>query len=149
MDISSLTSGYIARATDSAERANSKAAKAAEKTYAGSTEEELLDACKQFEAYFIEQVLKEVKKTIPEADYQDQPTSNLVEYFGDEVLQTVSERIQTENNLGLAQQMFEQMKRNYSNVIPMTPAEKEAKAVQDSIEASEAETEEAAEETIL
>ena len=32
--------------------------------YATATEDELLDACKQFEAYFLEQVFKEMQKTV-------------------------------------------------------------------------------------
>ena len=48
--------------------------------YANATGDELLDACKQFEAYFLEQVFKEMEK----------------------------------QGLGIAQMLYEQMKRNYN-----------------------------------
>ena len=118
MDISSM-SGYLSSAMQSASDASSKAQTSAQRNYAGATEEEMLDACKKFEAYFIEQVLKEVKKTIPQTDSLDGPTSSLVDFFKDGVLQDLSEDLQETQNFGLAQQMFEQMKRNYSNIVPI------------------------------
>lgn len=33
--------------------------------FSSASDEELMSVCKQFEAYFIEQVLKEVQKTLP------------------------------------------------------------------------------------
>ena len=87
---------------------------AAGKDYSGSTDEELMDVCKKFESYFIEQVLKEVKKTVPDSTLGDSANSNLVDFFMDETLKKVSENIQEKSGLGLAQQMYEQMKRNYS-----------------------------------
>lgn len=37
-----------------------------------ASDEELMDVCKDFEAYFVEQVMKEMKKMIPEDDNKDQ-----------------------------------------------------------------------------
>lgn len=126
MDIGSLTSGYIQRAVDSAGQANSKVNAAAKKDYSNSSDEELLDACKKFEAYFIEQVLKEVQKTIPESPFSDGPTSSLVGYFKDETIQEIASNIQDQQQLGLAQQMYEQLKRNYSGVIPTAKSDEAA-----------------------
>ena len=38
---------------------------------ANASEEELMSVCKEFEAYFVEQVLKEVEKTIPKEEEED------------------------------------------------------------------------------
>ena len=81
--------------------------------YTSATEEELLDACKEFEAYFLEQMFKEMAKTIPDHDDGDASTQNLVDYFKDNALQQLASDSTESNGLGLAQMLFEQMKRNY------------------------------------
>ncbi len=120
MNIDSLDKNYFANAAQNADRTAQQAKAAAGKDYSGSTDEELMDVCKKFEAYFIEQVLKEVKKTVPDNSLSnDGPTSSMVDFFMDSTIQKVSESLQEKQNLGLAQQMFEQMKRNYSpSLIP-------------------------------
>ena len=57
----------------------------------GASDEELMDVCKDFEAYFVEQVMKEMKKMIPEDD-----------------------KIVDQGDFGIAQTLYEQMKRNYN-----------------------------------
>lgn len=80
-----------------------------------ATEEELMDVCKDFEAYFIEQVIKEVKKTIPESSDEDNATKQLKEYFEDEVVKQYAENIADSGDFGIAQALYEQMKRNYNS----------------------------------
>lgn len=79
-----------------------------------ATEEELMDVCKDFEAYFIEQVIKEVKKTIPESSDKDNATKQLKEYFEDEVVKQYAENIADSGDFGIARTLYEQMKRNYN-----------------------------------
>lgn len=79
-----------------------------------SAEDELLGVCKQFEAYFVEQVMKEVEKTIPKDEEEDASMSQLRDFYKEEMIQTLAEGICKQQNLGLAQQMYEQMKRNYN-----------------------------------
>lgn len=79
-----------------------------------ATDEELMDVCKEFEAYFVEQVLKEVEKTIPKNEEEDASMSQLTDYFKEEMIQTLADEVCEQQELGLAQQMYEQMKRNYS-----------------------------------
>ena len=45
----------------------------------GATDDELMDVCKEFEAYFLEQVYKEMKKTIPENEDQDASMSQMTD----------------------------------------------------------------------
>ncbi len=82
--------------------------------YSTSTEDELLDACKQFEAYFLEQVFKEMQKTVDcFKDESSDADNNLVSYFKDETIQQLAETSTETQGLGLAQTLYEQMKRNY------------------------------------
>lgn len=75
-----------------------------------ASDEELLEACKSFEAYFIEQVLKETKKTI-KLD-EDEEENQYIEYFGDTMIQKCAEMISDSGKLGIAQTLYESMKRN-------------------------------------
>ena len=94
-----------------------------------ATDDELMEVCKDFESYFLEQMLKSmVKMTKVDGDTNlysslfgmtdnsDSGMSTLSSYFGDEIVQQVADKM-TESNggkgLGLAQQLYEQMKRNY------------------------------------
>lgn len=79
--------------------------------YANATDDELMDACKEFEAYFVEQVIKSMEKMIPRDE--DSETSKYLDYFGDNITQELAKTVSEQNDLGLAQTLYEQMKRNY------------------------------------
>ena len=75
------------------------------------TDEEMLNACKEFETYLWEQVIKSMKKSseVFSGEKQDQT----VDYFMDSAI-TDTARKMTEQTMGsnsLAMQMYEQMKR--------------------------------------
>lgn len=113
MDISGLTSTYNDLYTSSSSQSASKLESQLEKDYSKVDNEELMDACKQFEAYFLEQMFKEMMNTIPESEESSGSTSSMVDYFKDEMVKTISEDSTEQNSLGLAQMLYEQMKRNY------------------------------------
>lgn len=80
-----------------------------------ASDSELMEVCKEFEAYFVEQVMKEVEKTIPRnKEDEDASMSQLRDFYKEEMFQTLSKEICEKQSLGFAQQMYEQMKRNYS-----------------------------------
>lgn len=84
--------------------------------YANANEEELLNACKKFEAYFLEQVFKEMEKTVEvfkDENSTSSFSSGMLDYFGDQTIQELADTSTETQGLGLAQQLFEQMKRNY------------------------------------
>ncbi len=83
--------------------------------YSQATDDELMDACKQFEAYFLEQVFKEMQKTVDclKSDEDSDPNNNLVDYFKDTAIQDLAATSTEVQGLGLAQTLYEQMKRNY------------------------------------
>lgn len=81
--------------------------------YSSATEDELMDACKQFEAYFIEQMYKAMMKTIPSNEGTSNYTSNMMDYYKDQMIQSMAEQTTEQSGFGLAQMLYEQMKRNY------------------------------------
>ena len=76
----------------------------------GTDDEQLMDACKQFESYFVEQMFKEMQKTVPETDYSFQSTGTMVDYYKDNMLQELASMSTEFGGLGLAQMLYEQMK---------------------------------------
>ena len=52
-----------------------------------SSEDELMQVCKDFESYFVEEVLKEIKESLTsEDDEEDSSTSTLKDYYMDNVI---------------------------------------------------------------
>lgn len=116
MDISGITSSYMNYAdavsgTDTSRSANNISA-LAEKDLTKVTDDELMEVCQEFETYFVEQVMKEMSKTIG-GDEEDGANSALVSYFKDSTLTDLAKTATEQTNLGLAQSLYEQMKRNY------------------------------------
>lgn len=101
--------------------------------------QELMGACKQFEAYFLEQVFKEMQKSV-DALKPDQESSNkqLVDFFKDRTLQDITAQSTETQGLGFAQMLYENMK----HTVGMSAADIEAhnKAVVEQAEAQSAET---------
>lgn len=77
---------------------------------AKASDEELLEACKDFEAYLVEQMLKGMEKTIPKDE--DEEENDYLAQFGDMLYESVADSIAESGELGLANQLFEAMKRN-------------------------------------
>ena len=82
-------------------------------------DKELLDACKQFEAYLWEQVLKEMQKSIKafsDDDEEEGYAGNMVDTFMDTFVQEIASQMTDESQgaNSLAQTLYEQMKRTYS-----------------------------------
>lgn len=81
--------------------------------YANATDEELMDVCKQFESYFLEQVMKGMESMIPKSDDEDSSVSQTVDYFKDSMVQEIASESTETQGLGLAQMLYESMKREY------------------------------------
>lgn len=83
--------------------------------YSTATDDEMMEVCKEFEAYFTEQVFKAMQKMVPESDAGSSSTS-YVSMFKDTLIQEYAD-LSSESNggegLGIAQMLYEQMKRNY------------------------------------
>ena len=113
MDSSSYYSDYYTNASQASSAA-------LEKTLGNvsnqTTDEQLMAACKEFEVYFLEQIYKGMEKTIMKADDDESGTaSQYMDYFGDMQIQAYAKAASEQGEgIGLARQLFEQMKRNYS-----------------------------------
>ena len=92
-----------------------------------SSDDELLDVCKQFEAYLWEQVYKNVDKTTNLFGSQSEGSyaGNMVNMFSDNLIQEVSKMSVGEGDNSLAMRLYEQLKRNYG-VGVKTPEEIDA-----------------------
>ena len=106
--------GNISNLTDySASLASAQnAQKLSGNAQAAKTDDEMLDACKEFETYLWEQVIKSMKSA--SEVFSDGEKNQQVDYFMDTAITKTAEQM-TEQSLGsnsLAMQMYEQMKRN-------------------------------------
>lgn len=79
--------------------------------YSGASDEELMDACKQFESYFIEQMFKEMWKTVPTKQYSTNAQNTMDDFYHDQMIQKYAEMTTDQGGYGLAQMLYEQMKR--------------------------------------
>lgn len=112
IDASSYYSDYYSQATNaSASALENTLGKVDHQT----TEAGLMEACKEFEAYFIEQIYKGMEKTIMKAEEEESGTAGqYMNYFGDMQIQEYSKvAAEQGGGIGLASQLYEQMKRNY------------------------------------
>ncbi len=113
MDISGLNAAYAEYSKQLDTSSDKLKNKIAGKDYANATDEELMEACKEFEAYFVEMMFKEMMKTVPESELTSGANSTLVDYYKDELVKDIAKESTNQGNLGLAQTLYEQMKRNY------------------------------------
>lgn len=118
MDISGLNTDYQSYLTKSS-AATAKMDQIKNTDYKNATDEELMDACKQFEECFVEMTLKEVFKTVDLFGMGESTSSAMStskDLMKDSIVQKFAEKLTEESNLGLAQQLYESMKRNTIDV---------------------------------
>ncbi len=114
IDMSDITSMYSDVYSNAASQSADKLKDQLQnKDYAQASDEELMNACKQFEAYFVEQLYKGMLKTIPQSEETSNYTSSMMDFYKDQMIQGVAEMTTEQSSLGLAQMLYEQMKRNY------------------------------------
>lgn len=132
MDFSNIAGMYNDTYANAAnQRASKLQDKLKDADYAKATDAELMDACKQFEAYFIEQMYKGMMKTIPTNENNSNYTATMMDYYKDQMVQAVAEETTNQNGgFGLAQMLYDQMKRNFTTTeIPQTPDESAAEGM--------------------
>ena len=116
MDIGGVGSVYADYMANQASSTKADTIKNKIENSAGTANEaELLDACKHFESYFLEQVFKEMLETtkVFSDDDENGYASKMVDYFKDYAVQNLCEQATAGDGLGLANMLYEQMKRNY------------------------------------
>jgi peptidoglycan hydrolase FlgJ len=74
-----------------------------------ASDEELMEACKSFEAYLLEQVYKGMEKTVLKSEEEE---NDYLAQFGDMLYEEYAKDATEGQGLGLAQMLYESMKRN-------------------------------------
>jgi len=82
---------------------------------ASADEDELMEACKEFEAYFVEQVFTAMMETTKVFSDEEENgyATKMVDYFKDSAVQDLCGQVADGQGVGLANILYEQMKRNY------------------------------------
>lgn len=71
-------------------------------------DETLMEACKGFETYLVEQVYKEMEKSVKNEEEENEYLS----CFGDTLIQEYAKATTESGSLGLAQKLFQSIKNN-------------------------------------
>lgn len=131
--VNGLSTGLNTSYADAYDAASTQLTNKLESTdFSKATDEELMSVCKDFESYFLEQVLKSMQKMAKVGDDDDNSslfnsmamigsdsdagTSALGNYYSDQMISNLAETMSESHNgqgLGIAQMLYEQMKRNY------------------------------------
>ena len=129
--IDNLNSIY-ANSTYTNQTTNSISSKLNSTDFSKASDDELMKVCKDFESYFVEQMLKSMAKMssvdgsnsdniyaslFGVTEDSDSGMNTLSSYFGDELMSSMADKVvenQSGRGLGIAQTLYEQMKRNYS-----------------------------------
>ena len=117
LDISGVYGEYYT--SDAASSAKAEKLKSSiSNTDRTSKEEELMDVCKQFEAYFMEQVMKQAYNAFLPNDSLttggDAASNQMMSYYKDELIKEYAKGMSDQSgDNSLANMLYQQMKRNY------------------------------------
>lgn len=85
-----------------------------------ATDEEMMEVCKEFESYLVEKVFEQMRDALTDNEEEE---GDYLSYFGDMMYQEYAKQIAENGELGLAQQLYDSMKRN-----TVTPIQESLKA---------------------
>lgn len=107
LDTSSLYSTY----SNSLQSANASSLQSSLSSVGENPDEEqLMNVCKSFEAYFVQKVIEQVKTSILDNEEED---GEYMKYFGDMMNEQYANIITENGGVGLAQQLYDSMKDRY------------------------------------
>lgn len=112
MAVSSIGDTYLTNYSTTANDAISE--RVTNQIQSAETDEETLDACKQFEAYMIQQMFKTMQETAKVfSDDDDDDSNDYVDMFQDNYLSAIAEQmVNSGQGLGIAEQLYESVQRN-------------------------------------
>ena len=114
MDIGSLSSLYTQYLEKTNSDSSNNISRLSKEGLKNASDEELMDACKQFEAYFIEQIFKNAQTAmVPQTESTDGATQTLLDYYKDSLTSEYAKMASDQQENGLAQMLYVQMKRNF------------------------------------
>lgn len=111
MSISIDTNAYYLQSLQSASQSKTEKLSSSLNSIENGTasDDELMQACKEFETYLVEQVIKNTKSAMLEDEDSE---GEYMKMFGDTLNQSYAELITENADLGIAQMLYESMKRN-------------------------------------
>lgn len=123
MEVNGMSSAYAQYLTNTATDTTATNLKSKlSSDYSDASDEELMEVCKEFESYFLEQVFDAMIETTKlfsdDEDSSDSYAGKMVDYFKDSAVQELASQATDQNGFGLAQTLYEQMKLQYSAVKP-------------------------------
>lgn len=121
MEINGIGSVYSDYLTSSASKNKASALESKlDSDYSNSSDEELMEVCKEFEAYFLEQVFDAMLETTKVFSDEEESSyaTKMVDYFKDSAVQELTQQATNQNGIGIAKTLYEQMKRQYSAIDP-------------------------------
>ncbi len=93
-----------------------------------ATDEEIMEVCKEFEAYLVEKVFDRMKDAMTDNEEEE---NDYMSYFGDMMYQEYAKTVAENGELGLAQQLYESMKRN-----TVTPIQESLQPTEEAVNAA-------------
>ncbi len=104
------STGTMGSLISSADTANSVASSQLQQSIQNAqTDEEMFAACKQFEAYFVEQIYKNMQTAVMKSDEEE---NEYTEMFGDMLTQEYANAVVETKGIGIANLLYESMKNN-------------------------------------
>ncbi len=107
LDVSSMVNSYAQNVNTATTGATQNALS---NISANSSDEELMGACKNFETYFVQKMIEQMKQTVDNEDENGEYT----QYFKDTFNEKLADQIADSGQIGLAQQLYESMKTQYN-----------------------------------
>ena len=102
------TNGMItSKLTDSVKRAENT-----------TDDEELMKACKSFEAYMVEQVMAKMEEISHIEGVDSKKDNEYISMFKDSFIKDKAEMLTENTDLGIAKMLYESMKRNTAASVP-------------------------------
>lgn len=106
LDVSSMYDSY---ASSFSSTSASSLKDSLESVNSDSDDEELMNACKSFESYFVQKIIQQAEETVKSDDEEGE----YLKYFGDTLTQAYADAITDSGEIGLAQQLYDSMKQSY------------------------------------
>ena len=112
MSIDSMASMLNTTNTDATTNYNANALKKSLNGVSSDTSaDELMQVCKDFESYFVEEVIKEVKKNLlPDDEDKDASLSTMTDYTMDFAVEKVADELIDQVGGNFTQSLYEQMR---------------------------------------
>ncbi len=77
------------------------------------TDEEMLEACEQFEVYLLQKMFQSMEESAKVFSDEEEEGGEYVDMFSDQMYQAIAENaVSSGGGLGIAQTLYESMKRN-------------------------------------